>query len=73
MIEKVSRLMLWVVSAADFSDQTLTPGPHVALFMRGPVVFEKANDPHCLKAVLNQGRGNIHPGIFILPFLCCLL
>lgn len=40
MIEKVSRLMLWVVSTADFSDQILTPGPHVALFMRGPVVLK---------------------------------
>lgn len=71
MMEKVSRLMIWVVNTADFGGQTLPSGSHAALIIRGLVVL-KSNDPHCLKAVLNQGRGNILPRMFILPSLSSL-
>lgn len=76
--ETVSRLMLWVVSAADFSDRTLTPSPlaspaqYVALFVRGCVVF-KSSDPDCLKSgAESEKRGNVHPTVFILTSLRCL-
>lgn len=40
MMEKVPKLMLRVVSAADFSGPTLTrPAQHVARFVRGSVGF----------------------------------
>lgn len=62
MAETVSRLMLWVVSAADFSDRTLTPPPRLAGSTCGSVCerwcgFQKQR-PRMLKRVaLNQKKG----------------
>lgn len=72
--ETVSRLMLWVVSAADFSDRTLTPPlASPALFVRGCAVL-KSSDPDCLKSgAESEKRGNVHPTVFILTSLRCLL
>lgn len=60
MAETVSRLMLWVVSAADFSDRTLTPPPHhhLALLAQHVALWvSKAATQTALKALLNPKKG----------------
>lgn len=73
MMEKVSRLMLWVVNTVILVTRLWPPGPHVALIMRGLAV-SKSNDPNCLKAVLNQGirkypSQNVYFAFAVLPAL----